>query len=124
VPPNQPANHHCDGQAGTPGKDLQAGQQIAIGSSTQITWTPACLVQQVLVFENFPPSVGGPQLRWGVRTPSGGMASPIRYGEVPSGAQVILAAEPLVSGHPYLVELSMSELVGNSNIVGQRGFVR
>jgi hypothetical protein len=97
---------------------------VATGSSTQITWTPACLVQQVLVFESIPPSLGGPQLRWGVHRASGGIASPLRYGQVPAGAQEILAAQPLVSGHSYLVQVSMTELVGNSTVVGEGGFVR
>ena len=116
----------CDGNSGPSGALCTAPVEVSVatGSSSQITWTPGCLVQQLLVFESIPPSVGGPQLRWGVHTPSGGIASPLRYGQVPSGAQVILAAEPLVGGHAYTVQLSMIELVGNSTVVGEGGFVR
>jgi hypothetical protein len=31
---------------------------------------------------------------------------------------------PLVSGHRYLVQLSMTEIVGSSSIVGEGGFTR
>jgi hypothetical protein len=116
----------CDGNSGPSGALCTAPVEVSVttGSSAQIAWTPACRVQQVLVFESIQPSVGGPQLRWGVQTASGGIASPLRYGQVPAGAQVILAAEPLVSGHHYAVQLSMTELVGNSTVVGEGGFVR
>jgi hypothetical protein len=96
---------------------------VAGGLSPQITWTPASLVQ-VLVLESIPPSVGGSQPRWAVQKVSGGIASPIRYGQVPSGAQVTLAAEPLMSERSYVVQLSMTELVGNSSIVGEVGSTR
>jgi hypothetical protein len=116
----------CDGSSGPSDTLCTAPVQVSVapGSATQITWTPACRVQQVLVFESLPPSVGGPQLRWGVHMASAGIAPPLRYGQVPAGAQVILAAAPLVSGHPYSVQLSMDELVGNTTIVGEAGFVR
>jgi len=97
---------------------------VAGSSFPQITWTPVCLVQQVLVLESIPPSLGGPRPRWAVARATGGIAPPLRYGQVPPGAQVTLAAEPLISGHHYVVQVSMTEIVGNSTIVGEGGFTR
>jgi hypothetical protein len=116
----------CDGNSGPSGALCTAPVAVSVagGLSPQITWTPACLVQQVLVLESIPPSVGGPQPRWAVQQVSGGIASPVHYGQVPSGAQVTLAAEALMSGRSYVVQLSMTELVGSSSIVGEVGFNR
>jgi hypothetical protein len=90
-----------------------------------ISWAPACQVQQIVVLEPMAPSVGGPQVRWAVdKVTGGGMAPPLRYGQTLPGARVLMAAEPLVAGHHYVVQLSMAAVVGTSTMVGEGGFTR
>jgi hypothetical protein len=115
----------CDGASGTSALcDTSVAVSVASGAAPQFSWTPACLVERLNVFENRAPSVGGPRLIWGIER-AAGLAPPVRYGQTPGGAQVLLPPEPLASGGAqYLVEVSMSEPVGNSTIVGATTFVR
>jgi hypothetical protein len=115
----------CDGSSGPSSALCSTAVEVSVtvAASPEITWTPACLVQQVEVVESVVPSVGGSQPRWALEKATG-IAAPLRYARVPAGARVLLAAEPLVSGHHYVVQLSMAEIVGNSSIVGEGGFTR
>jgi hypothetical protein len=114
----------CDGGTGTSALcDTPVAMSVTSGAVPQFSWDPSCLVEKVYVYEARAPSVGGPRLIWGIDRASG-LAPPIRYGQAPAGVQVILPPEPLVSGRSYLVELGMTEIVGNSSIVGEHGFVQ
>jgi hypothetical protein len=114
----------CDGTSDPSSLcDTQVTMSVTNGTVPQFAWTESCLVQRVQVLVASAPSVGGPRPIWGIEW-AGGIAAPVRYGEAPFGAQVLLPAEPLISGASYLVEVSMIELVGNSTIVGRQGFVR
>ena len=103
--------------------DTQVAVTVANGTVPQFNWTAPCLVQRVHVYVASAPSVGGPRPIWGIER-AGGIAPPVTYGQTPVGAQVLLPPEPLESGAHYLVEVSMTEFVGNSMIVGEQGFVR
>ena len=115
----------CDGPSGTSAFcDTSVAVSVASGAAPQFSWTPTCLVERINVFENRAPSVGGPRMIWGIER-AAGLTPPVRYGQTPAGAQVLLPAEPLVGGGAqYLVEVSMSEPVGNLTIVGATTFVR
>jgi hypothetical protein len=97
---------------------------VAVNATPRISWTPQCLVKQVVVSEAIAPSAGGPQPRWAVRSLGGGMASPVAYGQAPAGAETLLAAEALLPDHQYMVQLGMTEVVGTSSIVGEGAFTR
>jgi hypothetical protein len=113
----------CDGSTGTSALcEIPVAMSVTTGAVPEFRWDPSCLVEIVHVYESRAPSVGGPRLIWRIERASG-LAPPIRYGQAPAGAQVTLPPESLVSGHQYLVELGMTELVGNSTIVGEKGFV-
>ena len=114
----------CDASNGTsPLCDTQVAVTVANGPVPQFSWTAPCLVQSVHVYVASAPSVGGPRPIWGIER-AGGVAPPVTYGQTPAGARVLIPAEPLESGSHYLVQVAMTEFVGNSMIVGEHGFVR
>jgi hypothetical protein len=114
----------CDAGSGTSLLcDTQVAVTVANGPVPQFSWTAPCFVQRVHVYLASAPSVGGPQPIWGIER-AAGMAPPVTYGQTPAGAQVLIPAELLESGAHYLVEVAMTEFVGNSMIVGEHGFVR
>ncbi|PYP52452.1 MAG: hypothetical protein DMD45_04340 [Gemmatimonadetes bacterium] len=78
--------------------------------SPTLSWTPNCLIDQLVIDEPLPPSVGGVHAVWAIsaRTPGEGAAAPLRYGTVPASMQESVAAEPLIMGHSYRIRISGS----------------
>ena len=78
--------------------------------SPTVSWTPNCLIDQLVIEEPLPPSVGGVHSVWVItaRTPGQGQAAPIRYGSVPASMEELVASEPLVMGHSYRIRVSAS----------------
>lgn len=76
--------------------------------SPTLSWTPNCLIDQLVIEEPLPPSVGGVHFVWVIsaRTQGQGAASPLRYGRVPASMQEVIAAEPLVMGRSYRIRVS------------------
>lgn len=75
--------------------------------SPTMSWTPNCLIDQLVFEEPLPPSVGGVHFVWVIsaRTQGLGADSPLRYGSVPASMQELIAAEPLVTGHSYRIRI-------------------
>ena len=76
--------------------------------SPTLSWTPNCLVDQLVMEEALPPSVGGVHVVWliSARAQGQGAASPLGYGRVPASMREATAAEPLVMGHSYRIRVS------------------
>ena len=76
--------------------------------SPTLSWTPNCLVDQLIVEESLPPSVGGVHTVWFIsaRTLGEGAAAPLRYGRVPASMQDVVAAQPLAMGHSYRIRVA------------------
>ena len=115
----------CDGSSGPATVLCSTPVEVSVttAATPRFTWAPQCLVQQVVVLEPIAPSVGGSPERWALQKLSG-IASPLAYGQVPVGAELLLPAEALVPGHHYVVQLGMMEVVGSSNIVAEGAFSR
>ncbi len=79
-----------------------------VSLSPTLAWTPNCLVDQLLIEEPLPPSVGGTQVVWiiSARTAGRGAGAPIYYGRVPASMQEVVAAQSLAMGHSYRIRLS------------------
>ena len=74
--------------------------QVSAGRTPTITWTPACSVQQLVVFQ--PLSEAGE--KWRIASQAG-INPGVRYGVVPRGASQPTAPIALVSGQEAAVEL-------------------
>lgn len=84
----------------TIGADCQAvAIQVSGEPAPQFTWAPACRMGQleVVLFE---PT----QVVWHLTSDSS-IQSGVRYGTVPAGAGVVVAAQPLVAGERYFVRV-------------------
>ena|SRR5712672_952781 len=83
------------------------------------SWSPNCLTDQVSVAEEFPPSVGGDQMKWILMTrrDEKGSGAPLRYGAVPLSMEELLHAQPLAPTHTYHVRV-----YGSGSMVGEAYF--
>lgn len=83
-------------------------------------WSPNCLTDQISVAEEFPPSVGGYEMKWILMTrrDERGSGAPLRYGAVPFSMEELLHAQPLAFTHTYHVRV-----YGSGSMVGEAYFV-
>ena len=83
---------------------------VTASLSPTVSWTPNCLIDQLVIEESLPPSVGGLHSVWVItaRTPGRGAAAPVRYGRVPASMEELVAAEPLVMGRSYRIRVAAS----------------
>jgi hypothetical protein len=109
----------CEDDAFAPPRECLGPLSLTVSSGTppQFTWTAACAVARVVVFE--PPSLDQTSLVWDVRSAPSRILSPVRYGVRPSGAAEEHAPEALRSGDTYQVRVySDAEIV-----IGSASFV-
>ena len=87
--------------------------------SPTLSWNPNCLIDELVVEQPLPPSVGGVHVLWliNARTQGEGAGAPIRYGTVPASMHESSAAKPLVMGHAYRIRIST-----NGTVVGEIPF--
>jgi hypothetical protein len=87
--------------------------------SPTLSWTPNCLIDQLVIEEPLPPSVGGFHFVWIIRARTQGLGAgaPIHYGSVPPSMQEAVAAAPLVMGHSYRIQVAVG-----SEAIGERPF--
>lgn len=115
----------CSDNTGTE-SDRACSAPVRVQATRSVTpvvsWSPPCLVNQVVIHE------GGPNysLGWASffsRPPSNSMLPPIEYGVSPAGAsQLPDNPVPLTAGTEYIVELFVSDsasvvFVGSDTIV-------
>lgn len=67
----------------------------------EVAWSPLCGVARLSIF--LPPSTGFLTTLWSISSPSGQIASGVRYGQVPPGAVEVTPAHPLQSGSTVAV---------------------
>lgn len=109
----------CAGLFGCDSNPFDAAQVPAVtvqaGTPPEIAWTPAG-AQTVRVFRGTMAGDGSysADLVWDVAASGNGIASPLRYGVAPAGAQASAPAA-LVAGQPYTVWVSRDDPAGSGD---------
>jgi hypothetical protein len=82
---------------------------FSAGPTPTISWTPVCGVEDLVVLEPLPPSLGlaQPTERWSIHAGRRLIEPPVRYGQAPRGTVVDVAAAALEAGKPYGVGVSV-----------------
>jgi hypothetical protein len=113
---------HCsDATAPLPGPCDQSVLITVAGSvAPTVSWVPNCLVEQLIIEEQVPPSSGRFPIVWMIeaRAPGQGAAAPVRYGDVPPSMREWIMAAPLVGGHRYVVRLTNT----TGSLLGETSF--
>ena len=108
-----------DGSAPGPDCPDEVGVTVGTGVVPVISWTPACLVQQILV-----EPLNGSGFAW-IVSASDWITSPVTYGAIPRGAMGP-EPSPLVAGARYRVSLlALGDVPGlgtRARIVGTAEF--
>ena len=72
---------------------------VSAGTTPTISWQPECRMAALAVYR-----ADGSESMWFFNT-DWRSAPGLRYGTVPSGAEVVVAAKPLTSGVAYVVDI-------------------
>lgn len=95
----------CEEDGFGPPRECTSPISLTVSSDTppQFTWTAACAVARVVVFE--PPTLDATSVMWDVRSAPPRILSPVQYGVRPLGSTEEHAAEALVAGETYRVQI-------------------
>ncbi|MDQ4080492.1 MAG: hypothetical protein M3125_07005 [Gemmatimonadota bacterium] len=95
----------CEGDGFEPPRECMGPISLTVSSGTppHFTWTAPCAVARVVVFE--PPTLDATSLMWDVRSAPPRILSPVQYGVRPLGSTEEHAAEALVAGETYQVQV-------------------
>ena len=95
----------CEDDGFEPPRECTGPISLTVSSGTppHFTWTAACAVARVVVFE--PPSLDLTSVVWDVRSAPPRILSPVQYGVRPLGSTEEHAAEGLRAGVTYQVQV-------------------
>ena len=97
--------------------DRQVTVVVQAGPAPVFSWSPACSVEQLTVYQAQP----GQTVKWRIAS-EGGINPGVRYGRVPAGARQVTPPKPLSPEEGASVELVSTDSAGGAHLVGGAGF--
>ena len=97
--------------------DRQVTMYVSTGPAPVFSWSPACSVEQLTVYQEQP----GQMVKWRIAK-EGGINPGVRYGRVPTGARQITPPKPLNPEEGASVELVSADSTGRAHLVGGTAF--
>src|SRR4051812_1236 len=85
---------------------------VQTGPAPRFTWSPACSVTQLSVYQTSPAPT---TVKWSITSP-GGINPGVRYGQVPFGARQVTPPTVLARGHGASVQLVTVDSAGAAQL--------